>query len=862
MTGPALATDADLEKIMTCERSWIDARRRRLGVEAEAASPERCGLALSGGGIRSATFSLGVLQALSRHRCLDRIDYLSTVSGGSYIGSFFGALYVPPAERFGNEPIDEDAFLADPLNCERGREAVMRLREFGRYLTPGGLSDTLFGMSLIARNWIAVHLVIGMVPLILFFGLQLIPTDAFVRLSGSPEGALQPGSSMLLLGALVSAVLAAALAAGYWFSPREAVATHRLERLLSLPLVATSAATAAVWVVVVRSRGLPATLTSPVGALLLVPALALLSYAITLARHGKAQPLDEKNVADKRAAATQAEDKVRAKMTRSLATANKFLIGFLAWFVIDTLGKSVGWSVVSAVQHFDEVQRRALNENFWASAIVFLDYFWPLLVVLAPLALTIWAHRGLRHGTGPGWLSRPAGQTFLGFSILFLWMVVWTAIAVQIAAFYGHDWLRCTLILVAMVVIAVVQCFLYGFLNLSSLVTLYAARLKRAYVGASNPSPQKGGYDIDRPGDLVPMPTYYGVEPAPGQPATLVQARPVHLINVTVAQTEPEGASHVVAYDRKGKPMHLSPAGIVFEAGGAGSVDHRAFKDAEDLSLSNWTAISGAAASTAIGSMTSLGLSVLAMMANVRLGYWWKHDTSAAKGKGLRSRRDTVLGYLYSEFSSSFDTSMDRQRRWYLTDGGHFENTGAYALLQRAVEFVVVCDNGADPDYRFDDVVRLIDRARTDLGAEITFLDRAALDDRLGWWGSIRQAFGTYEELGRPPRPEERTGPYATLARIRYARTEGGPKVGTLMLIKPRLNFSEPPELLAYRRREAGAAFPQQTTLDQFFDEEQWEAYRRFGEVVGDRLFGPAADAGPWSPGETLRGAQPARPHA
>ena len=50
------------------------------------------GLALSGGGIRSATFSLGVLQALAASGLLRRIDFLSTVSGGGYIGAFLGGL--------------------------------------------------------------------------------------------------------------------------------------------------------------------------------------------------------------------------------------------------------------------------------------------------------------------------------------------------------------------------------------------------------------------------------------------------------------------------------------------------------------------------------------------------------------------------------------------------------------------------------------------------------------------------------------------------------------------------------------------------------------------------------------------------
>ena len=49
------------------------------------------GLAFSGGGIRSATFNLGVLQALAECGLLTRFDYLSTVSGGGYIGSWLSA---------------------------------------------------------------------------------------------------------------------------------------------------------------------------------------------------------------------------------------------------------------------------------------------------------------------------------------------------------------------------------------------------------------------------------------------------------------------------------------------------------------------------------------------------------------------------------------------------------------------------------------------------------------------------------------------------------------------------------------------------------------------------------------------------
>jgi hypothetical protein len=48
-------------------------------------------LSLSGGGIRSAAFSLGIIQALADCDLLQKFNYLSTVSGGGYIGSWLSA---------------------------------------------------------------------------------------------------------------------------------------------------------------------------------------------------------------------------------------------------------------------------------------------------------------------------------------------------------------------------------------------------------------------------------------------------------------------------------------------------------------------------------------------------------------------------------------------------------------------------------------------------------------------------------------------------------------------------------------------------------------------------------------------------
>src|SRR5262245_38411528 len=97
------------------------------------------GLALSGGGIRSATLSLGVLVALAKRGLLPQFDYLSTVSGGGYLGSFLTA--------FLNSPGDGQIELRSnelPFQHEAGEAKALRhIRHHSKYLASGRLLDRL-----------------------------------------------------------------------------------------------------------------------------------------------------------------------------------------------------------------------------------------------------------------------------------------------------------------------------------------------------------------------------------------------------------------------------------------------------------------------------------------------------------------------------------------------------------------------------------------------------------------------------------------------------------------------------------------------------------------------------------------------
>ena len=91
--------EADFE---TARIAALTARRdllNRLRPDAERPEPGQLGLALSGGGIRSATLSLGALQAIAAHGRLLDFCYVSTVSGGGYAGTFLRSLFLPSVLR-------------------------------------------------------------------------------------------------------------------------------------------------------------------------------------------------------------------------------------------------------------------------------------------------------------------------------------------------------------------------------------------------------------------------------------------------------------------------------------------------------------------------------------------------------------------------------------------------------------------------------------------------------------------------------------------------------------------------------------------------------------------------------------------
>lgn len=106
------------------------------------------GLALSGGGIRSAAFCLGVLQALESEVGIEKIDYLSTVSGGGYIGLSLSVGMNKTGDSQGNYRFP---FMTN--KDEKGDNPVVgHIRNHSRYLIPGGMKDLLSSLTVVLRG--------------------------------------------------------------------------------------------------------------------------------------------------------------------------------------------------------------------------------------------------------------------------------------------------------------------------------------------------------------------------------------------------------------------------------------------------------------------------------------------------------------------------------------------------------------------------------------------------------------------------------------------------------------------------------------------------------------------------------------
>jgi hypothetical protein len=236
-----------------------DERLKALWVAVHALLENRAALCLSGGGIRSATFGLGILQGLARCGLLDRFHYLSTVSGGGYIGSWLSAWIKHHQGGIGGVIDDLKRPADSTLHPEP--EPIHQLREFSNYLTPktGLLSvdfwtliatfvRNMFLNWLVLISWLAAAL---MIPRLYLASINVEPN--WIKWAASVEHYFHYWDIGLTIALAVGfALIAVAMAYAIIDVPSTGNAQFSQRRFLwfrQLPLLLASLILAAWWAV-------------------------------------------------------------------------------------------------------------------------------------------------------------------------------------------------------------------------------------------------------------------------------------------------------------------------------------------------------------------------------------------------------------------------------------------------------------------------------------------------------------------------------------------------------------------------------------------------------------------------------------
>jgi hypothetical protein len=227
-------------------------------------------------------------------------------------------------------------------------------------------------------------------------------------------------------------------------------------------------------------------------------------------------------------------------------------------------------------------------------------------------------------------------------------------------------------------------------------------------------------------------------------------------------------------------------------------------------SLASAMAISGAAFGANMGYKTNPAAVLLLTLLNVRTGRWVKFPpTKASRTLLQRLLGDYAYLTLTREAIARFDGASGDL---LLSDGGHVDNLGLYQLLKRRCSLIIACDAEADPAYAFEGLADAVRLAKIDLNVtvEIDYAQLAAIRD-----GKRHFAVG----------------------RIRYSDAADG----TLIYLKSSLTHEALRDVSLLHYHRSNSAFPHETTADQFFSEQQFEAYRSLGYCACSRTFeGPA----------------------
>ena len=465
------------------------------------------------------------------------------------------------------------------------------------------------------------------------------------------------------------------------------------------------------------------------------------------------------------------------------ATAAALAVTVLTLVLIPFIGM-VGWAINHPPPEGDLLS--AFIQSMGDGVVDLVDGFdgsWTVIAILAGLTLMALARA---IASSNAWIAKLAAYIFGLAGPALLWTIYLGLCVLLINPSEGYAFDGFVWILGAFALMVLFN-GLFANVNTSSIHGFYRDRLSRAFLFSRRSLHELESRDSLKLSELSGEDT----------------VAPYHLVNVTLNL---EGSRDPSLRGRGADFFILSKRFC-----GSDRTTYQPTRKMEaldpHLDLAAAAAISGAAASPNAGTMTSKPLRFILTMMNIRLAYWLVNPATVDNPSWWQRMVHRIGPRPYYLFREALGLVDNSHAHVNISDGGHLENLGLYELLRRRCSLIVAVDAEADPHLRFPGLVKLIRYARIDLGVRIE-LDLSPLDR--GEDGHSSKHF--------------------VIGKIDY----GEGNHGVLVYLKSSLTGDENPYIRDYAASHT--AFPSESTADQFFDEEQFEAYRALGYHVADGL--------------------------
>lgn len=846
------------EKVRDIEREYIN--KRRISAQQKNDSGPPIGLSLSGGGIRSATFALGVLQKLAKQNSLQLIDYMTTVSGGGYMGSCLSSLMSnrepEPNAAEDEANIDRKAFsgfdLSDNFPLARA-DQMHHLRRHGNFLIlREGLfrKDVLRAVGLFLVGILSTFILLAL-PLLTVVGLSI----AYISWVG--ETSLSPG----MLGAIK------------WTSWSSALSITWYHYLLVLGIGLLMGVTVACLMPFIHSR-----------------------WKKSGGSLGETE-----------------EDFVERTCLTVVFITYYILSGLLIAFLIvknDPVSATRFSFSNFLIPVFFSLGNFAGTMIFHSLIICKFSYLWTktgrslsgatiaitfnatiLFLFLAFVAFCIWAVLG-QH-LGPGGLEfydakdTPPGMFFLvvsgiAFVVTRLFAlrgkipksnsgpiaILASKIPLLILQIAVPLFLFCTFMVsiewvvlyaevttvregVILAVVSSLMLLPIGYfidVNRLSIHYFYRDRLTEAYLQTERH--ESGELKLIRKNSDM---TLLDLNPSGERQTPL----PYHII---LCSLNLAGSRDLARRTRKSD--HFIFSREYCGSSSTGYVPTGIYRKGK-TKLATAMTISGAAASSNMGFQTSFARAFAMTLFNVRLGFWLVnprvYDQTEVIQFPVEKRPNSKWieenwKYKYFRFSPNY---LEKKAWWpwylraelmsatnsqdcfvNLSDGGHTgDNIGLYPLFQRRCQLIIASDAECDPGYSFSSLINVINQIYIDENVEVEVDVTRLRPDQEGDPGKAHFLIG---KINYPEDPD-RSDP------------DGEASTGWLIYLKSSLIHNyfkgmhnefhhqredlkhEPAAVQSYAIHHKD--FPHETTADQFFDDDQFEAYRALGYHVASSMF-------------------------